>query len=161
MTSSAFTQKRMGTKRKSPEDDRALRGFSPALLCGRKSCVRLHTNYHCRIGGRQAVRHRISRRPDPELPRGAGTIGAEAPRQRRAQRAEGKRLRRVAPMVASTSAALERRVADYCRTCWLMPVGTSEFQTATENWRYAELPRPRVFPGVPVQTTRNRVNVCT
>jgi|ERR1700729_1146814 len=72
MTSSAFTQRRMSTKRKSPEDDRALRGFSPALLCGRKSCVRLHTNYHFRIVGRQAVRHRTSRRPDPELPHGAG-----------------------------------------------------------------------------------------
>ena len=51
--------------------------------------------------------NRISTRPDPELPHGAGTAGAEAPRQRRAQRAEGKRLRGVAPVVASTSATPE------------------------------------------------------
>ena len=32
-----------------------------------------------------------------------GTTGAEAPRQRRAQRAEGKRLRGVAPVISSTT----------------------------------------------------------
>jgi len=56
-------------------------------------------------------RHRIRGRPDPELPHGAGTSGAQASCQRRAQRAEGKRLRGVAPVVTSTSAAPERRAA--------------------------------------------------
>jgi hypothetical protein len=37
------------------------------------------------------------------LPHGSCTGGAEAPRQRRAQGAEGKRLRGVAPVVASTA----------------------------------------------------------
>jgi hypothetical protein len=50
-------------------------------------------------------------RPDLVLPHGAGTAGTEAPRQRRAQRAEGKRLRGVAPVVASAPAAPERMAA--------------------------------------------------
>ena len=49
----------------------------------------------------------VVRRPDPVLPHGAETAGAEAPRQRRAERAQGKRLRGVAPVVASTAAAPE------------------------------------------------------
>jgi hypothetical protein len=47
------------------------------------------------------------------LPHDAGTAGVEAPRQRRAQRAEGKRLRGVAPVVALTSAAPEGRAAGH------------------------------------------------
>ena len=34
MTSSAFTQKRMSTKRKSPEDDRASEAFHPHYYAG-------------------------------------------------------------------------------------------------------------------------------
>ena len=40
--------------------------------------------------------------------RTAQTAGAEAPRQRRAQRAKGKRLRGVTPVVASAAAAQKR-----------------------------------------------------
>jgi len=45
--------------------------------------------------------------PFTVLPHGAVIDGAEAPRQRRAQRAEGKGLRGVAPVIALTEAAPE------------------------------------------------------
>ena len=56
---------------------------------------------------RRAERRRICG-PFTVLPHGAVIGGAEAPRQRRAQRAEGKRLRGVAPVMALKEAAPER-----------------------------------------------------
>jgi len=59
----SFQAETATVKEKAPKRS-SFRGFSPALLCGRKSCVLLHANYPRRIVGRQAVRRWISRRPE-------------------------------------------------------------------------------------------------
>ena len=46
-------------KKKPPQRSR-FRGFSPALLCGRKSRVLLHANYLARVSERQAVKTRLA-----------------------------------------------------------------------------------------------------
>ncbi len=94
-------------KKKKPPTRLCFRGFTPALLCGRKSRVLLHANYLSRVADRQAAPGCIDA-AYVVLPHGAGTGGAEAPRQRRAQRAEGKGLRGVAPVVACNTGSAGR-----------------------------------------------------
>jgi hypothetical protein len=69
-------------------------------------------------------------RPEMVLPHGAFSANAEAPRQRRAQRAEGKRLRGAASVVASTAAAPER-VAFHTRPEGALCCSTYAFRYAS------------------------------
>lgn len=75
----------MSKKRKSPEDDRASEAFYPHYYAG-ESQVYAYTPIIAAVSSavKSSAWGRIGRRPDMELPHGAGTAGAEAPRQRRA-----------------------------------------------------------------------------
>jgi hypothetical protein len=88
-------------KRKSPRSGCASEALHQHYYAG-ESRVYSYTPIISRLSSIVKSRRDISyMRPDMVLPHGAVTAGAEAPRQRRAQRAEGKRLRGVAPVVAS------------------------------------------------------------
>src|SRR5579863_7027090 len=74
MTSSAFKQKRMSIKRKAPRTVVPQRLFTRIIMRAKVVCTLTHqlSLPHRRPSSRSSVRRRISRRPDPQLPHGAG-----------------------------------------------------------------------------------------
>jgi hypothetical protein len=95
-------------KRKSPRSNRASKAFTPALLCGRKSCVLLHANYLASIVSRQVsgIWHPAS--ASGICPRhAAARHGAAARRRHRWRRGSGS-----TPSAASRREAFTRSGAD-------------------------------------------------
>lgn len=136
MVSSAFTTKHANAKEKAPEALVLQKLYTSIIMRAKVACtLTRQLSRACRRSSSRAERHHV--RPDTVLPHGAVTAGVEAPRQRRAQRAEGKRLRGVASVAASTSAAPEQG-CDSLRTLFrLIPI---------RRWRYVGAMRLQEHP---------------
>jgi hypothetical protein len=122
-------------KRKSPRSGCASEALHQHYYAG-ESRVYSYTPIISRLSSIVKSRRDTSyMRPDMALRPGAVTTGAEAPRQRRAQRAEGKRLHGVAPVVPSRSATPEWAVNQS-----VISFGIAEYQKSLElgvygSWR--------------------------
>src|ERR1700728_1755145 len=80
MTSSAFTQKRMSTKRKSPEDDRASEAFHPHYYAG-ESRVYAYTPIIAAASSRYAARPGAAARRGNRRRRGSASTPSVASRR--------------------------------------------------------------------------------